>query len=124
MRPSEARRFSGRLAQRHHPPQRGMRAMTERVVLSEYDALRGTDSPEAIRFCAGVEQTLGNKKNLIASVVEKLCKDGGLTVEALPFSLGPKRYGVHTEPVHPTGKSCSNPIVSTNLPRFPRLNPE
>ena len=37
MRPSEARRFSGRLAQRHHPPQRRMRAMGPGVLL--HDAL-------------------------------------------------------------------------------------
>lgn len=74
------------------------------VALSEYSLPAGTQCPAAIRFWDGNEQDLEYWYEVVTLVVEKLSKEGLLTIENAPIQLGRKTYIVNTKPVHPSGK--------------------
>ena len=74
------------------------------VALSGYEPMAGTPSPTAIRFWDGEQSNLEYWYQLLTSVVEKLFRDGRLSVDDLPIGWSPNAYSVHTKPVHPTGK--------------------
>lgn len=82
---------------------------------------------EAIRFWDGSEQPLEKQNQILTRVVEKLYADNRLSVQNLPLQWPRhKRYCVHIEPVHPSGKRFENShridgypplFVETKLPR-------
>ena len=74
------------------------------VALSEYDPPPRTPYPTAIRFWDGSEQTLRRWRDVLILVAEKLYAERRLSVKDMPLARGPKRYSVHTEPVHSTGR--------------------
>lgn len=78
------------------------------IALSDYDPLRNTPCPLAIRFWDGSERPLVRWREILTGVVEKLYAEGRLTVDHLPIGQGGRTYSVHTEPVHPTGKQFEN----------------
>ena len=83
------------------------------VALSGYNPSAGASCPKTIRFWDGKQQTLNYWNQVLTGVVEKLYRDGRLTVEDLPIGWSPKVYSVHTEPVHPTGKELETPSTLT-----------
>ncbi len=74
------------------------------VALAEYNPPSGTSSPAAIRFWDGSQQSINSWGDVFASAAEKLYGERQLSVEDMPIASGPKRYSLHTEPVHPTGQ--------------------
>ena len=78
------------------------------VALSEFNPPSGSPCPAALRFWDGSEQALKYFYEMLTGVVGKLHSEGRLTVEDVPISFGSKRYIVHTEPVHPSGKEFGN----------------
>ena len=78
------------------------------VALSEYNPPSGTPFPRAIRLWDGGEQTLGRWRDVPILVSAKLYSEGRFSVADMPIARGPKRYILHTEPVHSTGKQFAN----------------
>ena len=78
------------------------------VALSEYNPPSRTPHPAAIRFWDGSEQSLGNWYEILTGVVKRLHSEGQLTVEDVPIGWSPKKYSVHTKPVHPSGNPFRN----------------
>jgi len=79
------------------------------VALSEYEPPSRAPCPAAIRFWDGSEQTLEHWYEMLTGVVKRLHSEGRLAVEDVPMGFSPKKYCVHTEPIHPTGKAFGNP---------------
>lgn len=92
------------------------------VALSGYNPPAGASCPDSIRFWDGKQQTLNYWNQVLTSVVEKLYRDGQLTVEDLPIRWSPKVYSVHTEPIHPTGKEFGNTKQIGGTPLFVNVN--
>ena len=74
------------------------------VALSEYDPPPRTPYPTAIRFWDGSERSLRSWRDVLLLVAAQLYAERRLSVADMPIAQGPKRYSVHTEPVHSTGK--------------------
>ena len=92
------------------------------VSLSGYEPAAGVPSPTAIRFWDGEQRKLEYWNQVLTSVVEKLYRDGRLTVEDLPIKSSPKVYSVNTEPFHPTGKEFGNSKRIEGTPLFVNVN--
>ena len=92
------------------------------ISLSGYEPAAGVPSPTAIRFWDGEQRKLEYWNQVLTSVVEKLYRDGRLTVEDLPIKSSPKVYSVNTEPVHPTGKEFGNSKHIEGTPLFVNVN--
>ncbi len=92
------------------------------LALSGYNPSAGTLCPETIRFWDGKQQKLKYWNQVLTSVVEKLYRDGRLTVEDLPIGWSPKVHSVHTEPVHPTGNEFGKTKHIDGTPLFVNVN--
>lgn len=92
------------------------------VALSGYNPSAGSLCPQTIRFWDGKQHKLNYWNQVLTSVVEKLYRDGRLTVEDLPIGWSPKVYSVHTEPVHPTGKEFGITKHIGETPLFVNVN--
>ena len=92
------------------------------VALSEYNPVRGTPCPAAIRFWDGSERPLAKWRELFISIVEKLYTQGRLTVKDVPLWWGRQTYRVHTEPLHPTGKPFEAPKTIPGTPLVVEAN--
>ena len=92
------------------------------IALSGYNPSAGSSCPQTIRFWDGKHQKLNYWNQVLTSVVEKLHRDGRLTVEDLPIGWSPNVYSVHTEPVHPTGKEFGNTKHIDGTPLFVNVN--
>ena len=75
------------------------------VALSEYNPPTKTRKPTSIRFWDGSQRSLDSWGDLFGSVAEKLHAERRFTADDMPIASGHKRYSVHTEPVHPTGRT-------------------
>lgn len=89
------------------------------VALSEYNPPKGTPCPTDIRFWDQSERPLQHWRDILTHVVEKLYREGQLTVEHVPIIRNDGRAMVHTEPVHPTGEAFqSHRKIEGNPPLF------
>ncbi len=73
--------------------------------LTELRPKYGDAPPERVRFPDGSERELRSWTSLLVSVAEWLVTQGQLTAARCPVARGPSRYLVHTQPVHPNGRS-------------------
>ena len=92
------------------------------ISLSEYSPPVGTLCPAVIRFWDGSERTLSRWHEILTFVVEKLYKEGLLTVDGIPIQWSKRTYSVHTEPVHPTGIPFANHKSINGTPLFVNVN--
>lgn len=81
--------------------------LSDWILLSKYNPKAGTRSPLAIRFWDNSELKVNHWYEVLTITVEKLFREGLLTVEHTPIGWSAKSYSVHSRPEHPTG----NPFV-------------
>ncbi len=74
------------------------------------------DYPSTIRFPNGDERPVNPKnwKHVLIEASEWLIQNGGLTKDKCPIGQDSNRYIIHTEPMHPSGKSFHNPAQLSN----------
>ena len=81
----------------------------EWISLSEFNyddyKQKNGKSPPLVRLWDGKDRKPKYWKDLLKITVELLYADRALTVNQLPYSSSPRRYIVHTEPIHPNGRA-------------------
>ena len=86
------------------------------VALSSLVAETGDASPKAIRFPNGDEHSMRNWVQLVQHTVAWLSSKALLTESNVPIPSSQKRFIVHTEPIHPSGREFNQPIPITGTP--------
>ena len=92
------------------------------LALSDLIVQRGNDPPQAIRFPDGSKQTVSKWRDLLTIAVAWVWSKGYLKIADIPRRLGGRRYLIHTEPVHPTGKKFGGPVPIVNTPLHVEAN--
>ena len=86
------------------------------VSLKDFSATSGTAAPRTVGFPNGEERRVKNWKYLYVEMAEWLVREGALTAEKCPISVG-RRKGfclIHSQPRHPNGKDFFNPNKLSN----------
>jgi hypothetical protein len=86
------------------------------VALSSLVAETGDESPKAIRFLNSDEYPMQSWVQLVQHTVAWLSSEAFLTESNVPIASSNKRFIVHTEPTHPTGKRFNQRISITGTP--------
>ena len=91
--------------------------------LENYKA-RYAAKPSQILFCFknGSQEKLANWKDLLKRILDILLQEGTLTVHKLPIQSHPRRYIVHTVPLHPDGKRFNAPFPIANSQMYVETN--
>ena len=107
---SETRRIAGHKAvhtrqsrQAEPPTTHPNVASSAWTPLDKLGSVSGTD-PVALFLPLGQPETTTKWVPLVSRITEWLVEAGHLKESQLPLRLGPKRYFLSTEPIHPTGK--------------------
>ena len=86
------------------------------VALAGYDPPPRTPYPTTMRLWDGSEVPLRRWRDVLILVAENLYAQRRLSVADMPIARGPKRYIVHTEPVHSTGKQFTSYAPTERTP--------
>ena len=86
------------------------------VVLSSIIVETGDKSPKAVRFPDGHEHQMRSWIQLVGHTVGWLSSKALLAEGNVPIASSNKRFIVHTEPIHPTGKRFNQRNFITGTP--------
>ena len=83
----------------------------------------GDKHPKTLIHKDGTRRVLKSWVDLLVGVAEWLVKIGHLTTQECPIRIGPKRYLLHVEPIHPNGKRFRTSREIAGLHLYTNIGP-